>query len=119
MDLCYRVNTNGSTVLTKESVPAYDIMYEAPSTEEKNLSATARVRSSGSSMGHSIKMASITEIRELHTDDSERSCIHVELDISMGGITYEHGDHVAILPENSTEVVEDAARCLGRPSLLG
>lgn len=116
VNLCHRVNTNGSTVLTKETVPAYNTVYEAPDIEEKNLSATARVRSSGPSMGHSINMAAITEIHELHQNNDERSCIHVELDITMGGIKYDHGDHVAILPENSIEVVEDAARCLGESS---
>ncbi|GMH32425.1 hypothetical protein BSKO_00259 [Bryopsis sp. KO-2023] len=108
-----RITATGSTILTRENVPAYDIMYEAPSTTEKEVSASARVRSSGGSMGHSIKMACITEIRELHSSKSDRSCIHVELDLSMSGITYQCGDHVAVLPENSLEVVEEAASCLG------
>lgn len=110
---CHRLVSIVGTQLTKDSVPAYDIMYEAANTMEKEVSAMSRVRSSGPSMGHSIKMACMTEIKELHKG-SDRSCIHVELDVSMGGISYQCGDHVAILPENSMEVVEEAAGYLGR-----
>ena len=53
--------------------------------------------------------------RELHTAQSERSCLHVELDISGSGLTYEAGDHVGILPNNDPALVEEAAALLGQP----
>lgn len=50
--------------------------------------------------------------RELHTG-GDRSCVHCELDIS-GGPSYETGDHVGILAENSPAVVGAVLRLLGQ-----
>eukprot|EP00850_Spirogloea_muscicola_P012670 SM000083S22717 [mRNA] locus=s83:61342:65480:- [translate_table: standard] len=57
--------------------------------------------------------APVLEVRELHASKSERSCVHVDLDLSGSGIRYNPGDHVAIHAENNVEVVEAAAACLG------
>jgi len=65
---------------------------------------------------HDPYWATVTEVRELHMPASERSCVHVELDISGNTqLTYQTGDHVGLYARNSSEVVADAARCLGLP----
>lgn len=50
--------------------------------------------------------------RELHKG-GERSCMHIELDITGSSLKYTAGDHVALLPENSPQLVEKIADLLG------
>ena len=53
--------------------------------------------------------ASIVLAKELHSKASERSCVHVEFDISGTGISYQHGDHLGVFAENMFPVVQRAA----------
>ncbi|RUS72053.1 hypothetical protein EGW08_020182 [Elysia chlorotica] len=57
-------------------------------------------------------LAPIRVNKELHKG-GDRSCMHIKLDISDSKIRYETGDHVAIYPINSPEIVEKIGQRLG------
>lgn len=50
-------------------------------------------------------MAPIKVNRNLHADNSDRYCMHLELDITGSRIRYDAGDHVAIYPKNDPALV--------------
>ena len=81
-----------TAVLTLGSVPAYivEVLSGPQAQEVKPLSAS---NNSGNSATHPYN-ARIGVLRELHTRKSDRSCLHVELDIQDSGLHYEAGDHV-------------------------
>jgi NADPH-ferrihemoprotein reductase len=97
----------GGAVAEAAPLPAFEVV---PST------AAAAPAASGTGLSpHSPALATVTAVRELHSKPaSERSCVHVEIDIApVGHRAYEAGDHVGILPVNEGAVVEEAAALLG------
>lgn len=57
-------------------------------------------------------LAPLTINRELHKG-GDRSCMHIELDISGSRIRYEAGDHVGVYPINDLDTVEKIGKRLG------
>ncbi|KFM58328.1 NADPH--cytochrome P450 reductase, partial [Stegodyphus mimosarum] len=55
-------------------------------------------------------LSNILVNRELYKGD--RSCMHIELDISSAKIRYDAGDHVAVYPTNNPELVEKIGKLL-------
>ena len=61
-------------------------------------------------------MASVPVHRELFKGDAitrdGRSCLHMEVDISGSGMSYEAGDHIAVYPQNDSALVEELGKRL-------
>ena len=97
--------------MTVESVPAYDIqkILDAPA------SSTNVLLNGDGAHVHSPYLAGVQTVKELHGKESDRSCVHVEVDISGCKASYESGDHVGVYPENDVKIVKKAASLLGKP----
>ena len=57
--------------------------------------------------------APVLASKELFAIGSDRNCVHIEFDITGSGITYQHGDHVAIWPSNPDVEVDRILSVLG------
>jgi NADPH-ferrihemoprotein reductase len=96
---------------TPDSVPAYlvEAIKDAP------MSAIDVMNDGNGLTTSSPHLATVTLVKELHTKLSDRSCVHVEVDISGCSATYEAGDHIGVFAENSPDVVTAAAKALDLP----
>lgn len=58
--------------------------------------------------------ASVAKTHELFTEGvASRTCVHMEFDITGSGITYQHGDHIAVWPVNPQPQVDRMLAVLG------
>lgn len=60
-------------------------------------------------------MSPVTKAEELFAA-GERSCVHLEFDIEGSGISYQHGDHIAVWAHNPEPEVERILAVLGLTS---
>ena len=83
-------------VAAAETVQSYqvEILTGADAAGAEDVTSDAPVSGNGTSKDSPF-LARISALRELHTPQSDRSCVHVELDVSGSDITYEAGDHVS------------------------
>lgn len=107
--LGHQAATGAASADSADAVPTYDVTLASPGACE-----VLPFPQSGSGTHASTPFwASVKAVRELHTAQSSRSCVHVELDLSAGGPAYETGDHVAIYSQNQPSVVNEVAALLG------
>jgi cytochrome P450/NADPH-cytochrome P450 reductase len=60
----------------------------------------------------SARLGTVLAVRELQAEGSDRATRHVEIALPKG-MTYQHGDHLAVLPANSPAMVLEVSRALG------
>lgn len=84
-------------IAAADSVPGYEVEVltgadaEAADAEAAMSGALASGDGTAATAPYGARVA---VVRELHNPASERSCLHVELDVSGSGMSYEAGDHV-------------------------
>ena len=99
--------------MAEGSIPAYTVQLLSGS-DAQEADPLKDSNNSGSNASNPYN-ARISVLRELHTKKSDRSCLHVEIDIQGSEVRYEAGDHVGLFCENGPGIVQDAGRILGMP----
>jgi NADPH-ferrihemoprotein reductase len=81
--------------------------------QKGELSARALTRTKGIHDAKNPFPAPIKHSRELFENPIERNCVHLELCTEGSGISYQHGDHVGVWPNNPVNEVVRLLCALG------
>ncbi|EST07036.1 Flavodoxin/nitric oxide synthase [Kalmanozyma brasiliensis GHG001] len=99
-------------------VPDFKVTELADHPEDKvyhgELSARALLGTKGIHDAKNPYNAVIQEARELFVEGTaDRTCVHVEFDIEGSGISYQHGDHIAVWAHNPEQEVDRVLAVFG------
>ncbi|PTL38411.1 bifunctional cytochrome P450/NADPH--P450 reductase [Alkalicoccus saliphilus] len=90
----------------------FDVALEEDVMNQKNkmdIEFVTGIAENAVAKTHLAKETEVLENKELQSEESNRFTRHLEIAVPPG-LTYEEGDHIAIIPQNDRELVERALK---------